>query len=101
QAVLLDSGRQAEKALDKFKNVNKDNAFETDPLIKSIKFKKLNDIELEKADEMDNEIFNIICELNKLLELGVDISKCNHTEMIIQVREAMLEELCQQKERLS
>ena len=52
----------------------------------------------EKLDALDNYIFDVTCKLNELLGLGHDISKYNHTDLIIGVRESIVEELERQGE---
>ena len=49
-------------------------------------------------DSLDDQIFDVTCKLNELLGLGHDISKYNHTELIISVRESIVEELKRQGE---
>ena len=52
----------------------------------------------DKLDALDDYIFDVTCQLNELLGLGHDMSKYNHTDLIISVRELIVEELNRQGE---
>ena len=52
----------------------------------------------DKLDALDDYIFDVTCKLNELLGLEHDINKYNHTELIISVRESIVEELNRQGE---
>ena len=52
----------------------------------------------DKLDALDDILFDVTCKLNELLGLGHDISKYNHTDLIISVRESIVEELKRQGE---
>ena len=52
----------------------------------------------DKLDALDDKIFDVVCQLNELLGLGHDINKYNHTELVISVRESIVEELNRQGE---
>lgn len=52
----------------------------------------------DKLDALDDYIFYVVCKLNSVLGLGHDISKYNHTDLIISVKESIVEELERQGE---
>lgn len=52
----------------------------------------------DKLDALDDYIFDVTCQLNELLGLGHNINKYNHTDLIISVRESIVEELKRQGE---
>ena len=52
----------------------------------------------DKLDALDDKIFDVVCQLNELLGLGHNISKYNHTELVISVKESIVEELERQGE---
>ena len=48
---------------------------------------------IEKLDALDDMIFDLAQELNETLKIGADIPALNHTELIINIREFIAEEL--------
>lgn len=52
----------------------------------------------EKLDIIDDKLFHIADELNTLLNLGLNIEKMNHTDLVISLRESVVDVLKIQKE---
>lgn len=52
----------------------------------------------EKLDTIDDKLFHIADELNTLLNLGLNIEKMNHTDLVISLRESVVDVLKIQKE---
>ena len=48
---------------------------------------------IEKLDALDDMIFDLAQEVNETLEIGADIKALNHTELVINIREFIAEEL--------
>ena len=48
---------------------------------------------IEKLDALDDMIFDLAHEVNETLEIGANISALNHTELIINIREFIAEEI--------
>ena len=48
---------------------------------------------IEKLDALDDMIFDLAQEINQTLGIGADIATLNHTELVINIREFIAEEL--------
>ena len=48
---------------------------------------------IEKLDALDDMVFDLAQEVNETLEIGADIKALNHTELVINIREFIAEEL--------
>ena len=48
---------------------------------------------IEKIDALDDMIFDLAHEVNETLEIGANIPALNHTELIINIREFITEEI--------
>ena len=48
---------------------------------------------IEKLDALDDMIFDLAHEVNETLEIGANIAALNHTELIINIREFIAEEI--------
>ena len=48
---------------------------------------------IEKLDALDDMVFDLAQEVNETLEIGADIATLNHTELIINIREFIAEEI--------
>ena len=50
-------------------------------------------MDIEKLDTLDDMIFDLAQEVNETLEIGANIPALNHTELIINIREFIAEEI--------
>ena len=48
---------------------------------------------IEKLDALDDMIFDLAHEVNETLEIGANIAALNHTELVINIREFITEEI--------
>ena len=48
---------------------------------------------IEKLDALDDMVFDLAQEVNETLEIGADIATLNHTELVINIREFIAEEI--------
>ena len=48
---------------------------------------------IEKLDALDDMIFDLAQELNETLKIGADIATLNHTELVINIRECIADEI--------
>ena len=48
---------------------------------------------IEKLDALDDMIFDLAHEVNETLEIGANLAVLNHTELVINIREFIAEEL--------
>ena len=48
---------------------------------------------IEKLDALDDMIFDLAHEANETLEIGANLAALNHTELVINIREFIAEEL--------
>ena len=79
------------------KRKGKEEAIESIIIHEILKMDELEDEEYN-LDILDDILFDVTCKLNELLGLGHDISKYNHTELVISIRESIVEELERQGE---
>lgn len=47
----------------------------------------------EKLDRLDERLFDILVDYNEVLELGLNFDRVDHTELIINARQSLIEEL--------
>ena len=50
-------------------------------------------MDIEKLDALDDMIFDLAHEVNETLGIGADIRALNHTELVINIRECIADEL--------
>ena len=48
---------------------------------------------IEKLDALDDMIFDLAQEVNETLEIGANIPALNHTELVINIREFIADEI--------
>ena len=48
---------------------------------------------IEKLDALDDMVFDLVQEINQTLGIGADIATLNHTELVINIRECIAEEI--------
>ena len=48
---------------------------------------------IEKLDALDDMVFDLAQEVNETLEIGANLAALNHTELVINIREFIAEEL--------
>ena len=48
---------------------------------------------IEKLDALDDMIFDLAHEVNETLEIGANLAALNHTELVINIREYITEEI--------
>ena len=48
---------------------------------------------IEKLDALDDMIFDLAHEVNETLGIGANLAALNHTELVINIREFIAEEL--------
>ena len=48
---------------------------------------------IEKLDALDDMIFDLAKEVNETLGIGADIATLNHTELVINIREFITDEI--------
>ena len=48
---------------------------------------------IEKIDALDDMIFDLAHEVNETLKIGADIPALNHTELVINIREFIADEI--------
>ena len=48
---------------------------------------------IEKLDALDDMIFDLAQEINQTLEIGANLAALNHTELVINIREFIADEI--------
>ena len=48
---------------------------------------------IEKLDALDDMIFDLAHEANETLEIGANLAALNHTELVINIREFIADEI--------
>ena len=48
---------------------------------------------IEKLDALDDMIFDLAHEVNEILEIGANLAALNHTELVINIREFIADEI--------